>query len=139
MLGAQGALLGTRFYASEEAAGNADAKKRIAAASVEDTRRSIVFDIGRRNIWPAPYTGRCLINRYAERWIGRELELLRQGDAERSRFSDALTAGDFDIAPVIAGEASGLIQEILPAGVIVDRIAREAERLLTGSKHRLIH
>ena len=47
MLGAHGALLGTRFYASIEAIGTDAAKARIAGAAGDDTARSRVFDIVR--------------------------------------------------------------------------------------------
>ena len=53
MLGAAGVLMGTRFYASKEAAGAQAAKERIREATGDDTLRSIVFDIFRRNVWPA--------------------------------------------------------------------------------------
>lgn len=133
MLGGQGVVLGTRFYASEEAAGPLAAKKRIVSASADDTSRSVVFDVSREKVWPTPYTGRCLKNEHLERWAGRELDLIRQGDAERLKFLEAQRRGDFDIAPVIAGEAAGLIHDILPAADIVRRIAAEAELLLTGA------
>jgi nitronate monooxygenase len=130
MLGASGAMFGTRFYASQEAAGADAAKERIRAASGDDSLRSIVFDISRRNVWPAPFTGRCLRNPFLDRWYGREMELLRTADAEAERVAEARRRQDFDVAPVIAGEASGLVREILPAREIVDRIVREAEALL---------
>src|SRR5690349_3562524 len=76
MLGADGVLIGTRFYASIEAAGAQAAKERIVAASGDRTIRSILFDIARRNIWPAPYSGRVLRNAFTERWGGREAELM---------------------------------------------------------------
>jgi nitronate monooxygenase len=60
MLGAQGVLMGTRFYASQEAEGHAAAKRRIVEAEGGQTVRSIVFDLSRRIRWPAPYTGRLL-------------------------------------------------------------------------------
>jgi nitronate monooxygenase len=131
MLGASGAMFGTRFYASHEAAGADAAKERIRAASGDDSLRSIVFDISRRNVWPAPFTGRCLRNPYLERWYGREMDLVRAVEAEAERLAEARRGQDFDVAPVIAGEASGLVREILPARDIVDRIASEAEALLT--------
>lgn len=60
MLGASGILMGTRFFASEEAIGHPAAKERILRASGDDTVRSSVFDISRRLAWPAPFTGRAL-------------------------------------------------------------------------------
>ena len=58
MLGASGVMAGTRFYATAEAAGADAAKERIRTANGDSTLRSIVFDITRRNIWPAPFTGK---------------------------------------------------------------------------------
>ena len=53
MLGAEGVLMGTRFYASQEADGHPEAKRRIVAAEAGQTVRSIVFDLSRRNRWRA--------------------------------------------------------------------------------------
>jgi nitronate monooxygenase len=131
MLGAQGVVMGTRFYASQEAGGFEAAKQRIVKASGDDTLRSIIFDISRQNVWPAPFTGRCLSNVHAVRWAGRELELLRRGDVLKE-FATARQRGDFDVAPVIAGEAVGLIRDIPSARAIVERTVAEAERLLAA-------
>jgi nitronate monooxygenase len=131
MLGAQGVVLGTRFYASQEAAGHEDAKARIAAASGDETIRSTVFDVLRQNVWPTPYTGRCLINNQTRQWAGREIELFRQIDAESKRYEAARRGGDFDTAAVIAGESAGLITDVPTAAEIVRRIATQADELLT--------
>lgn len=134
VLGAQGVVVGTRFYASQEAAGHQLAKERIAAASGDETVRGLLFDISRRNVWPAPFTGRCLVNDHARRWSGRELELIRHSNDEGDRYLAARAAGDFDVAAVIAGEAVDLITDILPAAEIVGRIASEAGALLGRSR-----
>ena len=136
MLGAEGVLMGTRFYASQEAQADAAAKRRIVEAGGDDTLRSIVFDITRQNVWPSPYTGRVLRNAHAERWFGREAELRESIAAEAQRYAEARAAGDFDIAAVIAGEAVGLVRDIPPAAEIVDRVVREAEALLAGHGSR---
>jgi len=130
MLGASGVLAGTRFYATPEAAGAEAATQRIRDASGDDTLRSIVFDISRRNVWPAPFAGRCLRNEHLERWYGREVELLRHLDEESARYVAARKEGNFDIVAVIAGESVGLIREISSARDVVDRIMREASTLL---------
>src|SRR5512144_2837968 len=132
MLGASGVLLGTRFYASQEAEGAEEAKRRICAANSGSTVRGIVFDLSRNNVWPAPFTGRCLINDHARRWMGREVELMQNVQAVAAEYAAARAAGNFDIAAVIAGEAVGLIHDIPPAAEIVERIAAEAEQLLQG-------
>lgn len=136
MLGADGALVGTRFYATQEAAGFQAAKERIVAAGGDRTVRGILFDIARRNVWPAPFAGRVLRNEFSERWRGREAELLQHQDEEGSRYAEARAAGDFDTAAVIAGEAVDLIADIPPAAEVVERIAREAEALLAGASNR---
>jgi nitronate monooxygenase len=128
-LGAEGVLMGTRFYASQEAIGHPRAKQRIVEASGGDTVRSIMFDITRRNVWPSPYTGRVLRNRFAERWLGREAELQKNAEQAAHEYNAARERGDFDTAAVIAGEACGMIHDIPPAAEIVDRIVAEAARL----------
>jgi nitronate monooxygenase len=50
-----------------------EAKRRICAAASGSTVRGILFDLSRNNVWPAPFTGRCLINDHARRWMGREV------------------------------------------------------------------
>ena len=89
MLGAQGALIGTRFYASAEALGHPAAKQRIAAAVGDRTRRTTVFDIVRRIGWPSAITGRALHNRFIERWHGHEHELATALEAEQPAFQAA--------------------------------------------------
>lgn len=130
MLGAAGVMMGTRFYASQEAAGKQAAKERIRSAKGDDTLRSIVFDISKGHVWPAPFTGRCLRNRHAERWFGNEIELLRHSHEETPKYLAARQAGDFDVAAVIAGEAAGLIHDIPSAKDLIERIVQEASALL---------
>ncbi|MBT1516262.1 nitronate monooxygenase [Bradyrhizobium sp. SRL28] len=135
MLGASGALLGTRFYASRECDGPEEAKRRICATSSGNSVRGIIFDLSRNNVWPAPFTGRCLINDHARRWMGREVELLQNVKAVAAEYAAAKAAGNFDIAAVIAGESVGLIHDVPPAGEIVDRIVTEAEQILGGRRN----
>ena len=135
MLGAAGVLLGTRFYASLEADGSEEAKKRICAASSGDTVRGIIFDLSRNNVWPAPFTGRCLVNDHARRWTGREVELLQNVGRVAVEYAAAKAAGNFDVAAVIAGEAVGLIHDIPPAAEIVERIVTEADQIMLGRRN----
>lgn len=136
MLGADGVLMGTRFLASIEAAADAKAKDRVVNAAGDRTIRGILFDIARNNVWPAPYTGRVLQNEFSERWRGRESELMQNRERESARYAEARAGNDFETAAVIAGEAVDLIGEILPAAEIVERTAREAERLITAASNR---
>jgi nitronate monooxygenase len=133
MLGADGALVGTRFYATQEAMGPQGAKERIVEASGDKTIRSILFDIARQNVWPAPYTGRVLRNEFSEKWRGREAELMQHQADEAARYNKAREAGDFETAAVIAGEGVDMISDIPPAREVVDRMVKEASALLAGS------
>jgi nitronate monooxygenase len=138
MLGASGVLMGTRFYASEEADIAEEAKKRICAAKAGSTVRGIIFDLARDNVWPAPFTGRCLINDHARRWMGREVELMQYVREVAAEYAMAKAAENFDVAAVIAGEAVGLIHDIPPAAEIVNRIAGEAEQIMLGRRNSVI-
>ena len=136
MLGADGVLMGTRFYATNEAAGADAAKDRIVVATGDQTIRSILFDIVRSNVWPAPYSGRLLRNSFSERWRGREAELMQHQAGEAARYAKARAAGDFDTAGVIAGEAVDLVTEILPAADVIERMVTDAGSLLAGATNR---
>jgi len=135
MLGAAGVLLGTRFLASIEADIADEAKQRVCAATSGSTVRSVVFDISRNNLWPLPFTGRCLVNDHARRWIGNEIELMQKVKTVSAEYFAARDARNFDIAAVHAGEAVGLIHDIPPAAEIVERIANEADQILQGRRN----
>ncbi len=130
MLGAAGVLVGTRFYAAEEALGADAAKVRIVEASGDETVRGKVFDIVRQTDWPEHLTGRVLKNDFSERWFGDEANLKENLAAEVSRYNKAKAQGDFDVAAVIAGECVDLIHDMPPAGEIVVGMVRDAEALL---------
>ncbi|WP_439361681.1 NAD(P)H-dependent flavin oxidoreductase [Bradyrhizobium sp. DASA03007] len=135
MLGASGVLIGTRFYASLEANGAEEAKRRIREADSNDTVRGVVFDWSRNLFWPAPFTARSLVNDHIKRWTGREIELMQRASEVAVEYTAAKAAGNFEIAAVFAGEAVGLIHDIPSAAEIVERIAAEAEQLLAGRRN----
>ena len=127
MLGAQGAMIGTRFYAAAESLGHERARARIVAARAGDTARTRVFDIIRGYPWPEPYTGRALRNRFFERWHGREAELEAALEAEVPTYQSAAQEADFDTAVIFAGESVDLIDAVSTAPDLIRRIAAEAE------------
>ena len=129
MLGADGVVVGTRFWACEESLVPAPLKLAALAAGGDDTVRQHLLDIVRKRAWPARYTGRVLRNDFVRQWLGREEEL--KADAfEAERYQAAAKAADPGIAATIVGEAIGLISSIEPAGVILERMVAEAEQLL---------
>ena len=133
MLGASGALIGSRFYATAESLAHRNAKARAAAASGDDTHRGTVFDVARGLEWPGPWRIRTLRNAYLDRWVGKEDELAALGKDERKRFAAAFKTGDFDTAVVVAGEALDLIRDAPPAKTIVERIVQDAIDLMVGA------
>jgi nitronate monooxygenase len=137
MLGASGVLIGTRFYASVEAAGAEEAKQRIRDADPNDTVRGVIVDWSRSLFWPAPFTARTLVNDHIRRWTGREIELMQRAAEVTVEYAAARAAGNFEVAAVFAGEAVGLIHDIPSAAEIVERIATEAEQLLTGRRNSM--
>ncbi len=136
MLGADGVLIGSRFWASDEALVHPAMHRAAIEATGDDTIRSTVMDIARRLDWPERYTARVLQNAFTARWHGDIPGLLERADEEAARWRSAWQAGDTDVANTFVGEATGLIDTIEPAGEIVTRIAREAEDLLNGGWRR---
>jgi nitronate monooxygenase len=130
MLGADGVLMGTRFYASEESLAAPAAKARLVARSGDDTVRTTIFDIARAYDWPPAYTGRALANRFSDNWHGREDTLASGAATERPRYAAAVTAADFDTAVIFCGEGIDLIHSVEPAGAIVERLVADAEASL---------
>jgi NAD(P)H-dependent flavin oxidoreductase YrpB (nitropropane dioxygenase family) len=128
-LGADGVLLGTRFLASKESPLHPNFKQAILESDGHDTLLSEIPDIAAGIVWPGAMS-RSRRNRFIERWAGREWAL-RQGRAEaHAALQAARKNGDAQEAVLSMGQDAGLIHEILPAAEIVDRIARDAERIL---------
>jgi nitronate monooxygenase len=131
MLGADGVLMGSRFYVSEECLAPAAAKARVVASEGDDTLRTSVFDLARRWEFPPGINGRVLRNRFTDAWHGREAELLAASEREFARYYEAAAAGDYDVAHIHTGEVIDLIHAVEPAGAIVERVVREAEEALS--------
>ena len=126
MLGADGVLMGTRFWATCEALVHDAAKDRVVAATGDETIRTQVYDLARGRPWPEGYTGRLMRNDFIEAWQGREDELIAMGGAKLAEIEAAERAGDYDVANVTVGESIGLIRDLPSAADIVPRIAAEA-------------
>lgn len=130
MLGAEGVWMGTRFVASAEALAHANAKQRIVAARSDETVLTHVFDIVQGSAWPDEFAGRAIQNTFTDRWHHNEAALQASLEGERPAIAAAQAAGEMNIAPLYAGEASGLIQNVAPAGEIIREIFDEAEAIL---------
>jgi nitronate monooxygenase len=132
ILGAEGALIGSRFWASEEALVNPAFQKVAIAAEGDSTLRTTVVDLVRKLAWPKHFTARVIKNRFTEAWHGREADLAKPNvvDREMQHYLTAMQTGDPDNTGVWVGEATGLIRDVRPAGELLQDIVQQAERLL---------
>ena len=130
MLGAEGVWMGTRFVASAEALAHANAKRRIVEAHADETVLTHVYDIVQGGLWPDEFAGRAIQNRFTDRWHGREDELRLSLEIEGAAVAAAQADGNIALAPLYAGESSGLIGELLQAGQIVRDLFDDAEAIL---------
>lgn len=129
-LGAQGAMLGTRFYASDEALGHRKLKEELVRFDASATVKTRVFDVLRGYAWPAPFIGRAIQNGFVWNWDRQTSELATRTEELMPSFTAAQAAGDASRAMVWAGECIGLIDDIVPADVLVHRVGKEAELTL---------
>jgi nitronate monooxygenase len=132
-LGADAVVVGTRFWATRQAAVSRAAQARALATTGDTTRRTSVYDIVRGRDWPPAYTGRVLENDFVRRWHGHERELAEHLDAARAEFAHAVEADDLDAANIIVGEAVGQVHAVEDAGEVVRTMAARAESILTRS------
>jgi NAD(P)H-dependent flavin oxidoreductase YrpB (nitropropane dioxygenase family) len=128
-LGAEGALLGTRFIATDEFAGSAFAKDVVVGSNGHDTILTSVLDTLQGREWPGAWS-RAARTRFVEEWLGREPELQRRREAVRERLRSARERGDTEYYGVWLGQSAGLVDAVEPAGEIVARIVAEAEEIL---------
>ncbi|SDF49708.1 NAD(P)H-dependent flavin oxidoreductase [Bosea robiniae] len=137
MLGADGVLAGTRFWASREAMVHERHHAAAIAATGDQTVRSSLPDIARQLDWPKPFDIRVSANAFIANWAGRDAVLKDAIATEGPAYREAFMAGDPDKAAVIFGEAAGLITDIPSAGEIVERMVAEAAALLGGAQRFL--
>lgn len=137
MLGADGVLVGTRFWASREALVHERHHAAAVAATGDGTVRSSLPDIARQLDWPKPFDIRVANNAFIAAWAGREQDLKAAIAAEAPAYREAFAAGDPEKAAVIFGEAAGLIADIPSAGEIVERMVSEAVAQLDGARRFL--
>ena len=141
-LGAEAVWVGTRFLASSEATAHPEYKRRVVAAGPGDTMVTTMFGPE----WPDRQ--RVLINRVVREWGHRVDQIpdeLRKAPSigktmmgpdpyDMPKFSVFLpipqTEGDFEEMNMVAGESSGLINDVKPAAQIVHQMAQQAEQII---------
>lgn len=149
-LGADGVVLGTRLWASEEAIGLKTFKNALVSAkSCDDVVRTEVFDLicnSYRTVqWPIPYdSSGVLRNDTTKKWdqkLGElEVELQRpfNGMNVAKEFQKSLEGHRINSACVYSGQGVGEISAIEPAFDIVMRVEKEALESLTKLQELLV-
>ena len=129
VLGAAGALIGTRFQATPEALVHPAITKAILEGAGEDTERNTVLDIARGAPWPSKYPARTLGHPFLDHWRGRDEELAADVGALRA-YQDGVQRGELPPTPVWASAAIDLITDLVPAADLVGALAAQAEESL---------
>lgn len=132
-LGADGVVVGTRFWATEEALVHANVHAAGIAATGDQTVRTSVTDIIRKKDWPKRFDIRVARNAFIEQWHGQEAELTKSLDAEIARYDDAAKSGDASVSAVIVGEAIGIVEAVDRAEDVVNRMVHEAIDVLKST------
>jgi nitronate monooxygenase/enoyl-[acyl-carrier protein] reductase II len=131
VLGAQGVNLGTRFLASIEAGVSDGWKHSILSAESEDAIRFEVWT----KLFPPDDNAydavpRVLRTAFIDNWHQRPEEARQMAEQLRGEVMGALQQGRVHEVVPFAGQSAGLVDEVLPAADIVERIIREAEHAL---------
>jgi nitronate monooxygenase len=137
MLGAQGAVMGTRFLASDEAESDwPRLPAQVLDASADDSVWTTAIDIAQgqgRSYWPRGIGARSIRTPWLDRWAGHEDELAALLADDR----DADHAEGSDPTPAYAGPVAGMVTRHEPAGDIVRSVVAEAADALESGRHLL--
>ena len=118
-LGADGVLLGTRFWAASEALVHPNYQAALLQSNGDSTARTSIPDKARGLAWPPAYLIRVMNNEYIRQWTGRERELEANVGVEGPKFQKALDQGDVKNAAVIFGECAGPSLSVEPAAQLL--------------------
>ncbi|HYL86942.1 MAG TPA: nitronate monooxygenase [Candidatus Angelobacter sp.] len=130
MLGADGVLVGTRFWASAEALTPQIMTDRAVRATGDDTVRTKAIDALRGVPWPPEFSFRVLKNKFTDEWAHREAEAAAASGSLAGAYADARARQDLDMYLTVAGEATGLLHDRPRAASIIENMVAQAESLL---------
>jgi nitronate monooxygenase len=130
MLGADGVVVGTRFWAAAEALTPMAATERAIHATGDDTVRTKALDALRGVPWPEEFSFRVVKNKFTEQWADREAEAEAAFGSLAEVHAEARRRGNFDIALIVAGECVGLIQDRPGAASILQQMVTQAQSVL---------
>jgi enoyl-[acyl-carrier protein] reductase II len=132
VLGAQGANVGTRFLASEEASADETWKRAILEAESENVVRFEVFKeiLPSRSDRAYETVPRVMRTAFVEEWEGRPEEARREAERLRAELMSAIRQRrPHELLP-FTGQTAGIVHDILPAAEIVRAMVTEAEQAL---------
>lgn len=139
MLGADGVLMGTRFWASAEALTPRSHTEKAIGSTGDATIRTKAFDALRGAPWPHEYSFRILKNKLTDEWADRESEALRAFGTLSAEYARARAQNDLDMVAVVCGEAVGLLRDRPSAASIIEStVAQAADLLRKGGKLNFI-
>ncbi len=130
MLGADGVVVGTRFWASAEALTSLAMTDRAQAATGDDTVRTRALDYLRGVPWPQEFSYRMLQNQFTQQWAEREHEAQAAFGSLSAAYTQARAAQDLSVVATVVGECVGLIHDRPAAGDIVQAMVVQARGLL---------
>lgn len=132
MLGADGVVVGSRFWASRESLAHPNLLEAAMIADGDATIRTSVVDVARNLDWPEQYSARVLRNDFSAKWHDDLDGLKAAGAEEADKWVRAWKAGDTRTANTFVGEVTGLINDIRPAAQILKDMVSEAARLMSA-------
>lgn len=130
MLGADGVVIGSRFWATNEALVHPNMHSRAIQATGDESMRTSIMDIARKLDWPSRYTARALENQFIKKWHHRPDQLKEVADTEAKLWKEAWLNGNTDIANTFVGECTGIINNIGPVEEYILSISDEARAIL---------
>jgi nitronate monooxygenase len=130
MLGADGVLVGTRFWAAAEALTPQAMIDCAVRASGDDTVRTKAIDALRGVPWPQEFSFRVLKNKFTDEWAHREAEAATARGSLASAYAKARARQDLDMYLTVVGEATGLLHDRPSAASIIENMVTQAEALL---------
>jgi len=130
VLGADGVVVGTRFWSTLEALTPPAMTERAVGATGDDTVRTTAIDALRGVPWPSEFSFRMLTNELTDAWADREQEAAAKFGALASDYADARNRGDLSMVVTVAGECVGLVRDRPAAASVVDSMVAQAEKLL---------
>jgi nitronate monooxygenase/enoyl-[acyl-carrier protein] reductase II len=138
VLGAQGANVGTRFLACEEASISDDWKQAILDADSSQTIRAEMW----WDVFPMPpgefdVVPRTLRTAFLDAWHDDPDAAKREADRMRAEFVSAVQRGTTEEKAPFTGQSAGLIEDVLPAAEIVRRFVQQSQEALTRASATL--